>query len=257
MKWLVLIAFGGIGLATLAGGLLWGWNRLPLFQHGVHTTGTVAGQEETLSTRSGSVSNRVASPFGVINYNPIVEFTDANGENFRFVGSTGGGGRPVIETGSEVEVIYDPADPHQAQIASFKQFWLGPLVVTVCGLIFLLMGAGSFFLTRDNDRSMEELADMMQRERLLFSSEAPIVSGTIIRAEERPAGSGRYVFICRGIRPGGVFDEEFVSDFLPFDPGPGYRGRNVIIHTDPANQNGYFVNIDALLPEIMNDRSHE
>ena len=254
MKWILLVVFGGLGLAALSGGLLWGWNRLPLLQSGAHTTGVVVDQKERISSRTG-MSQKSATSFGsTINYYPIVEFTDDSGETHRFEGSTGGGGKPIIATGTEVGVVYDPTDPSKAQIDSFAQFWLGPLVVAVCGLIFLLMGVGGFFLMGGSDRRMEEQAEMMQRERLVFASEAPTFEGTILRTEERPPGSGRYVFVCRGTRPGSVVDEEFASDFFPFDPGPFYRGRKVIIHIDPAKPDVYFVNINTLLPEIMKNR---
>ena len=253
MKWILLVLFGGLGLAALLGGLLWGWNRLPLFQSGARTTGVVVGQEETVSARA-SIGRHLNYSREATGYSPIVEFTDNDGEKHRFVGSTGGEGKPIIETGTEVEVIYDPADPGKAQIGSFEQFWLGPVAVAVCGLIFLLMGVGGFFLMGGSDRRLEEQAEMMQRERLVFASEAPVFEGTIIRVEENPAGSGRYVFVCRGTRPGAVFAEEFVSDFLPFDPGPRYRGRKVTIRIDPAQPDIYLIDINALLPEIMESR---
>ncbi len=253
MKWILLVVFGGLGLAALLGGLIWGWNRVPLFQSGVRTTGVVVAQEETISART-SVGRHLNNSREAVNYNPIVEFTDSNGETHRFVGSTGGEGKPIIETGTEVEVIYDPADPNKAQIGSFEQFWLGPVVIAVCGVIFLLMGVGGFFLMGGSDRRLEEQAEMMQRERLVFDSAAPTFEGIIVRTEERPPGSGRYVFVCRGTRPGSVFDQEFISDFLPFDPGPRYRGRKVTIHLDPAEPDLYFIDINALLPEIMESR---
>lgn len=253
MKWILLLLFGGLGLAALSGGLLWGWNRLPLFQNGVRTTGIVVGQEETVSTKS-RVGKHTTDSEDVIIYSPVVEFIDQRAKEHRFVASTGGEGKPIIENGTEVEVIYDPADPNTAQIGSFEQFWLGPVVIAVCGLVLLLMGVGGFFLMGGSDRRMGERAEMMQRERLVFAFEAPTFEGTIARVEENPLGSGRYVFVCRGTRPGSRVAEEFVSDFLPFDPGPRYRGRAITIHLDPANPDTYFVNIDPLLPEIMESR---
>jgi hypothetical protein len=253
MKWVLLAVFGGLGLAALLGGLLWGWNRIPLFQSGARTTGVVVGQEETVSARA-KVGRHLSGSQETIRYSPIVEFSDNNAETQRFVASTGGEGKPIIATGTEVEVIYDPADPSKAQIGSFEQFWLGPVVVAVCGLIFLLMGVGGFFLMGGSDRRLEEQAAMMRRERLIFASGAPVFEGSIVRTEERPPGSGRYVFVCKGARPGAVVAEEFVSDFLPFDPGQRYRGRKVTIHIDPTEPDLYFVDINTLLPEIMESR---
>ncbi len=253
MRWVLLLLFGGLGLAALVGGVAWGWQRLPLFQEGVRTTGVVVGQEETVTTTSrGSASHTYSEE--VIDYNPVVEFTGEGGETHRFTGSTGGEGKPIIETGSEVEVLYDPADPGSAQIASFEQFWLGPVVVAGAGLIFLLMGVGGFFLMGGQDRRMEEQAAMMQRERLIVTPQAQTIRAEITATAERPEGSGHYVFICRARRPGAGLVEEFVSDFLPFDPGHRFVGREVTVHLDPADPHSYFVNIDPLLPEIMAER---
>ena len=110
MKWILLVLFGGLGLAALSGGLIWGWNRLPLFLSGARTTGVVVGQEETVSART-KVGRHLNYSEETTSYSPIVEFAANNGETHRFVASTGGEGKPIITTGTEVEVIYDPADP--------------------------------------------------------------------------------------------------------------------------------------------------
>jgi hypothetical protein len=184
----------------------------------------------------------------------VVEFVTKAGKTARFTGSTGGVGDPIIETGTEVRVIYDPADPSNAQIASFSQFWLGPLVVAVCGSIFLLMGTGGFFLIGGHDRSMAEGEAMLNRSMLVFNPEAPVIQGSIIRIEERPENSGRYVFIVQAQRPDTSFYEEFPSDYFSFDPGHRYLGRQVDIRLDPADRDNYYVNIDPLLPGIVKNR---
>ena len=252
MKWALLLLFGGAGLAALVGGLAWGWHRLPLLQSGIRTMGVVVGQSERRSTASRGSGRRTGSEEVVV-YNPVVEFTGASGELHRFTGATGGEGRPLIETGTGVSVIYDPSDPAHAAIASFSQFWLGPLMMAGGGLIFLMMGVGGYLLIAGQDQRMEELAAMMQHEPLVLTPGAPTLQGTIVGAEERPPGSGHYVFVCRGTRPGASADEAFVSEYLPFNPGLRYLGRKVTIHLDPGNPAHYFVNLDALLPEIMED----
>lgn len=252
MKWLLLLLFGGLGLAAAIGGVMWGLKRQPLARGGVRTKGQVVGQEESVSSTSGR--SRHGRSRSARSYTPIVEFMDGQGVKHRFTGSTGGQGKPIIETGAAVEVIYDPADPSNAQIASFSQFRLGPLTLAVVGGVFLLMGVGGFFLMGSHDRGMQESFEMMDRERLIFDQDARQVQGTVVRSEERPAGSGRYVFVCRARRHGSMPEEEFLSDYFTFDPGRRYAGWRVTIYLDPANDGRYHVDLRELLPEVMRDR---
>jgi hypothetical protein len=252
MKWLLLLIFGGIGLAALIGGVMWGQKRQSLVRNGVRAQGKVVAQEEG---RSPGTKGRVGSYRDAsITYNPVVEFVTEAGQTVRFTGSSGGVGKPLIDTGTEVEVIYDPAEPSHAQIASFTQFWLGPLAVAGSGLVFLLMGVGGFFLIGSHDRGMAERITMMNRERLVMRADAQVIQGTIVRIEEKPEKSGRYVFICRALRPFATGFEEFSSDYLPFDPGRRYLGRTVDVRLDPDDRGNYYVDIDPLLREIMSSR---
>ncbi len=253
MRWIVLLMFGGLGLAAVIGGISWGLKRQSLVQQGVEARGSVVAQEESSgstvsSSRTGSYRNVKKS------YNPVVEFVTKEGKTVRFIGSTGGVGEPIIETGTEVKVIYDPAAPESAQIKSFSQFWLGPLVVAVAGIISLFLGVGGFFVMGGIDRSMAKGEAMLNRSMLVFNPEAKVVQGTIIRTEERPENSGRYVFICQAQRPDMSIYEEFPSDYFTFDPGSRYLGRQVDVLLDPADRENYYVKIDPLLPEIMSDR---
>ena len=170
MKWIVLLLFGGLGLGALISGAMWGAKRLPLFQSGLRAHGKVVAQEERVSLETIGKKNPYSQK--VISYYPVAEFLTETGEKVRFTGSSGGKGKPIIETGTEVEVLYDPANRTNAQISDFSQFWLGPLVVTVCGLIFLLMGVGGFFLMGSHDRIMDERFEMMNRSQLVMNSEA-------------------------------------------------------------------------------------
>jgi hypothetical protein len=253
MRWIALLIFGGLGLAALIGGVMWGLKRQSLTKQGVEARGKVVAQEEHASSgyresRTGGYRNVKKS------YSPVVEFVTTEGKTVRFTGSTGGVGEPIIETGTEVKVIYDPAAPADAQIVSFSQFWLGPLAVAVCGFIFLLMGAGGFFLIGGHDRSMAEGEAMLNRSMLVFKPEAQVIQGTIIRIEERPENSGRHYFIIKAHRPDAPMYEEFSSDYLPFEPGRQYLGRQVDVRLDPADRENYYVDIDPLLREIVSNR---
>ncbi len=71
-------------------------------------------------------------------YFPIIGFTTSKGERIRF---TSGTGQPTAyPKGSEVRVLYDPARPHEAELATFKALWLFPAVTAAFGLPFLAAG---------------------------------------------------------------------------------------------------------------------
>jgi hypothetical protein len=98
-----------------------------------------------------------------VSFFPVVEFRTSAGTAIRFRGATGNG-VPDYETGQLVAVAYQPDNPQKAQIVSFSQFWLGPIVVTAAGLLFFLMGIGTFFLIGSSDQHQESAQDLMRRQ---------------------------------------------------------------------------------------------
>ena len=247
MKWLALIVFGGIGAGVLAGGLLWGLKRFPLFRDGRRTVGKVVSQEMHRDAREDGEEGSTTS------YYPVVEFEALGGEKVRFTGSTGGGGKEILETGAEVEVIYDPAHPQNAQIGSFSQFWLGPVTLSVCGAIFLAMGIGSFFLIRDSDRAFgPKFQERVERDMLVFQPGVLRIRGTV--SEFRPgedARGGSGTLVCSGRVSEDAPESLFYAEEVPADFGREMVGRPVMILVDPKDHGKYDVDIDTLLGEYL------
>ena len=160
--------------------------------------------------------------------------------------------KPVIDTGTEVSVVYNPANPSEALIGDFTQTWLGPLVVSVAGLVFILMGIGAFSLMGDSDRAFAEVDRQAQKDKLVFRQDTVRIRGTIDRVQKL-SGSGhpRYVLICKGLRPGESFEEEFVSEHFTFEPDSSFVGRTVEIVLDPGDRKFYLVELGLLLKEIL------
>lgn len=139
MRWISLLLFGGIGLVIFVIGIGWSYKRLELYNNGIRTVGTVV--EINQSTSTDSKGYRSTS------YYPVVEFLTFDKKTHKFLGSTGSSASEYF-TGAEVDLIYNPAKPSDAQIVDFSQFWLGPLAVTIFGFTFLVMGIGSFIALR-------------------------------------------------------------------------------------------------------------
>jgi uncharacterized protein DUF3592 len=128
MKWAVLLIFGTIGLAALAGGTLWGLESYPVIRNNVPARGTVV---EVIAEKSDASSG--------IAYFPIVEFSTEDNVRVRFRSATGSVGAAEYEAGTTVDVLYDPRNPANARIGSFKQLWAGPLTTGAIGFILFLL----------------------------------------------------------------------------------------------------------------------
>jgi hypothetical protein len=148
---MALFAFGGFGLFALVIGVVWGLKKHELLRNGLRAQGTVVDQYKSVTTSAEEARTRTGPS---VSYYPVVEYRTAVGATIRFRGATGSG-VPDYETGTPVTVAYRADNPYEAQILGFSQFWLGPVVVTVAGLLFFLMGVGAFFVIGSSDRSLE------------------------------------------------------------------------------------------------------
>jgi hypothetical protein len=245
MKWMVLVLFGGLGLTALIGGLMWGSKRMALFRNGLPATGKVVETYRSSSTDDDDHTS--------VSFYPVVEFQAPDGQTFRFKGSTGSSS-PEFEDGARVKLRYNPKNPSEAQLVNFSQFWLGPVVITAAGLIALFLGIGSFLVFGDDmGGGMDSAGRAMRRQFLAARSDAVRIEGRI--REVREKGKGKYVFVCKGLKPGASFEDEFETDIFNFDPGMEFSGRTVTIYLDPYKKGEYTVDLGPLLMEIIKKQS--
>ncbi len=233
MKWVCLLAFGGVGLGALVAGLVWGSKRYHLHKNGVPVKGTVV--ELTDSTSTDSDGKRSTSIY------PVVEFTPADGRARRFRGSTGSSS-PDYSVGQSVNVVYHREDPDQAQLADFSQFWLGPVAITLFGLVFSVFGVAGFFLIADSDKAFGPGFDARIHRARLYELKNGVKLKGVVKAVELDAGE--YVLVCEASVPGGA-PREFRSAPLAMDPGRA-QGRSIEIYIDPQDKNAFYVHADPL-----------
>jgi hypothetical protein len=107
-----------------------GWQ---LQTKGETTSGTVVRMEESNSAEGGCCV-----------YSPVVEFR-ADGMTYSFEGDHASD-PPAYRVGQEVGVRYDPANPGTAQIDSFIDRWLFPIIIIPSMLFAALLI--DFFLVR-------------------------------------------------------------------------------------------------------------
>ncbi|MDO9026245.1 MAG: DUF3592 domain-containing protein [bacterium] len=244
MKWMVLVIFGGMGLAALIGGLTWGAKRISLYRNGLSATGIVVETYQSISTDSDDNNS--------VSYYPVVEFQTPDGQTHRFKGSTGSSS-PDFEDGARVKLRYNPNDRSDAQLVNFSQFWLGPVVLTAAGLIALFLGVGSFVMLFGGDKDMASMRSLMERNFMTVRKDAVRIEGRIRQVRQK--GKDQYVFVCKGLKPGASFEDEFESDIFNFDPGMEFSGRPVAICLDPYKKGEYTVDLGPLLMEIIKKQS--
>ncbi len=121
----------------LGGFCLWGgyaaYNGWRLETQGETTTGRVVRLEESSNGDGGCCV-----------YSPVVEF-QAAGKSYSFEGGTASD-PPQYKVNQQVKVRYDPANPANAQIDSFVERWLFPiLIIPIMSLTALIL---NFFMIR-------------------------------------------------------------------------------------------------------------
>ncbi|MDQ7797433.1 MAG: DUF3592 domain-containing protein [Candidatus Edwardsbacteria bacterium] len=244
MKWVVFFLFGGLGLASLIAGLVWGAKRAALFRTGLIAQGRVVAMQQ------GEVADDEESPRP--SYYPMVEFRTPDGRSFQFKGSTGSSS-PEFAIGAEVDVRYNPQKPQQAQLAKFSHFWLGPLLLTVGGLLALFLASGVFYILGDIAGGKSPAGRSIRARMLEAGGKAVRIEGRITGVRER--SRGRYVIICRGARPGSEWEEDFESEEFGVKPEGELIGRRVMISINQDRKDEYSVQLGPLLEEIVNKRT--
>jgi Protein of unknown function (DUF3592) len=97
---------------------------------------------------SSKASGKVMA-FGTINgksgylYCPQVEFAIPGGQTFRFQSETGSQ-PPSYSIGQQVEVVYQTANPNQAEINSVMALWFTPGCTVLMAVLFSLLGSALF-----------------------------------------------------------------------------------------------------------------
>lgn len=128
------IVFSNLFLAAFC---LWGvyaaYTSWQLETNGETTTGTVVDLDESSDGDGGCCV-----------YSPVVEFT-VKGRPYIFEGDNASD-PPAYDVGEEVEVIYDPADPSNAQINKWSERWLMPVILIPAMLLTALIL--NFFMIR-------------------------------------------------------------------------------------------------------------
>lgn len=105
-----------------------------LAKNGVKTMASVIDISEQTDTDSEGYSSK--------SYYPVLEFVDQNSQKHKFKGNVGGG-KKKYHLDQEIEIIYDPANPEQAQMKNFVTQWIMPIVIIIVGAMLVVGGVVS------------------------------------------------------------------------------------------------------------------
>lgn len=126
---IILAAGLFFGLPFLSIGLYEIFQNMEMFRGFIETRGVVVANSYATTYIDGSEG-------GV--YYPVVEFTDLNNKKVRF--TEGIGSLPAdFEIGEEVEVLYDPHEPKEVRIKTWKRLWLAPTIFSAVGLLPIII----------------------------------------------------------------------------------------------------------------------
>ena len=130
-------AFGWILVAACAAAqgvaLLLARPSLRLLRIGRRTHGTVIECDETIVSSGRGPPRRY--------FLPVVGFTTSRGEEIVYRAESGG--RVALAKSARVEMIYNPDNPRNAQLATFRALWLPSSIVCAFGIFFLAAGLGA------------------------------------------------------------------------------------------------------------------
>lgn len=169
---------------------------------------------------------------------PIVRFTDRQGREVEFQSSVRSK-PPSHELGERVQVLYDPAEPAEAELDGFISLWLGPLIVGGLGTAFFAIGAG-WLLFKAKRRG---------RDARLRREGRPIVTKLqSVDLNRSYAVNDVHPFrvSTQWFNPATAEVHVFHSDNLWFDPSEFIGEREITVFVDPADPKRYCMDLDFL-----------
>jgi hypothetical protein len=124
IAFVALVSFPFLGL-----GLYEAYQNQKKLNAFTHTEGTVIDNSYATTNHDGTLSGA---------YYPVVEFRETGGSLVRFndgVGSL----PPDYSVGERVNIVYDPLNPKDARIYTWKRIWFVPTLFIAIGLLPVLI----------------------------------------------------------------------------------------------------------------------
>ena len=144
MQWFMVI-FGLIGLGLLVGAGIMAYRTKQFVAEAKQATATVTGYNQHESSNDDGGSSTM--------YTPVLRMELAGREPIEKESGGGSTSWKPYKVGSVIRVLYDPDTPEDFRIASTGSLYMGPLIMTLIGAVFLAFGIVFSFLF-GNDKSV-------------------------------------------------------------------------------------------------------
>ena len=171
-------------------------------------------------------------------YSPEIEFTDDGGSTITFVSDVESS-YESYSVGDTVPVIYDPANPHHANIDSFFRIWGTALMSGVMGVAFLFAGVGILIYLGIKSKRRQWLK---QNGTIIQAEVISCDMNTSISVMGRHPYSIRAQYLDSDTRIVHVFE----SDPIWYDPSQFIKNKQVQVFVDPNNLKKYFIDLSDL-----------
>jgi len=230
---IVTVLFTLIGVAMLIGGVFM-FNRTRRFtQRSVATTGTVV--ELLLESRSSTSAGRRTVGHS---YYPLIRFKTKSGQVVEFKSSFGSN-PPSYVVGARVPILYDPDNPHRAEINSFMSLWMGVIILLALGGIFTAVGVGTVLVAVASKRKIEWLKTAGEKIATDFQR---VELDTSVKVR----GRSPYRIISQWHDPTTNKVYVFESENIWFNPEEYIKGDKIDVYVDINNPKNYYMDISFL-----------
>jgi hypothetical protein len=197
----------------------------------IKTEGTVIGSAQSRSSRK-------------ITYNPVVQFTDQNGQTIRSiaVADMAKSRSSDYVSGEPIEILYLPTDPHNARVNSFLSLWAGPIFMGSIASIFFLIGSSMVLVGILQSR----------KEKFLRKNGTPIdteYQSVELNTSLSINGQCPFIVLTQWQDPSTSKLRHFKSNNLWFDPSDYIqKGTKITVFIAQGNPDKYYVDL-SFLPE--------
>jgi len=235
---------GGIfilfGIAVLIGDFLIIRNTVSFLSNSVKANGNVVAMVQTV------YFDKAGSHY---TYAPQVSFVDNFGLPTTFTSNVSNN-PPAYHVGEKVPVLYDKNNHQNAKINTFFQLWLGPIIMSFFGIIFVLAGLLVIIKQEKFDKLKKDLlARGTKVSAKVISIETSNIRTGVSYGNRLP--SRVYQIKAQWLNPTDNKVYIFTSEDLSYNPGDIINGKDIGVYIDLSNPKRYYVDVSNL-PQIAN-----
>lgn len=133
-----------IGILMAVGAGYFSWYQFNFVSHSVRAQGTVMDMISSKGSKGGYT------------YHPVVDFKTPDGTLIKFTSGVGSN-PPEFNKNDRVNVLYPPENPNSAQIDTPVDIWMGPVVLWILAIGFMIAGISIGMAAPISQKMKEEL----------------------------------------------------------------------------------------------------